>query len=141
MKSFVVLCVMAVAGIQAVDVPLSPVRQEKAKIIVAKCMKESGVSKAVLADALKENLAEDEGLKKFTFCFFREAGVVDGQGVLKVDAALAKLPPGVDKANAKSVLEGCKSKTGKDAAEKVFEMYKCYHKGVANHVLFVGVDI
>nr|QCF41934.1 odorant binding protein [Athetis dissimilis] len=139
MKSFVVLCVVVVAGIHAADVPLPAAQQERAKIIAAECTKESGVSKAVLADALKGNLAEDEGLKKFTFCFFQKAGVVDGQGVLNVDVALAKLPPGVDKANAKSVLEGCKSKTGKDTAEKVFEILKCYHKGVANHVLFAGL--
>ncbi|KAJ8704677.1 hypothetical protein PYW07_011865 [Mythimna separata] len=138
MKSFVVFCLVLVVGVYA-NVTLPPTQQEKAQKLAAECVKESGVSSEVLAEAKKGHIAEDENLKKFTFCFFKKAGIVDSDGKLNVEVATAKLPPGVDKEDAKKVLEGCKSKTGKDTADTVFEIFKCYHKGTKTHILLAGL--
>lgn len=90
-----------------------------------------------MAEAKKGQFSEDESLKKFTLCFFKKAGIVDNEGKLNVATALAKLPAGVDKADAEKLLESCKNKTGKDAAERAFEIFKCYRQGTKSHI-FLG---
>nr|AGR39568.1 odorant binding protein 5 [Agrotis ipsilon] len=137
MKSFV-LFVALVAGIHA-NVTLPPEQSEKALKTASECIKETGVSKEVLAEAKKGHIADDEGLKKFTLCFFKKAGIVDNNGKLNLETALAKLPPGVDKAEAKKVLEGCQAKSGKTPQDTAFEIYKCYHANAKTHIALAGI--
>ncbi|XP_047038116.1 general odorant-binding protein 56d-like [Helicoverpa zea] len=134
MKSFVVFCVL-VAGAFAANVSLPPKQNEKANQIATECMKESGLKPEVLAEAKKGHISDDEHLKKFTFCFFKKAGIVSEDGKLNTEVALAKLPPGVDKAEAEKLLDTCKGKTGKDVTDTVFEIFKCYHHGTKTHIL------
>lgn len=100
------------------------------------CIKESNVKQEVISDAKKGHYADDDDLKKFTLCFFQKAGILSPDAKLNVNAALEKLPPGVDKADATKVLEECKTKTGKDTADTAFEIFKCYHHGAKTHILF-----
>lgn len=115
-------------------VTLPPTQQEKAHQTASECIKETGVSTEVLVEAKKGHIGEDEALKKFVFCFFKKAGIVDSDGKLNIETAVAKLPPGIDKDDAKKILESCKSKSGKDATETVFEIFKCYHKDTKTHI-------
>ncbi|XP_053613982.1 general odorant-binding protein 83a-like [Plodia interpunctella] len=129
------LClVVAVSGIQAHNVQLSSTQKVKAHLYIMQCMKETGVKPDVLKDAKKGNFRDDDALKKFTLCFFQKAGIVDQDGKVNVDAALAKLPEEVDKAEAETLLDGCKKKTGIDAAETAFEVFKCYSRGSKSHI-------
>nr|QHI42031.1 odorant-binding protein 2 [Glyphodes caesalis] len=130
------LClVMAVAGLDAANVQLSQSQKDKVHQYTTQCIKESGVKPDVISEAKKGHFADDEALKKFTLCFFQKSGIVDSTGKLNVEAALAKLPPGVNKADAGKLLEECKKKTGKDAADTAFEVFKCYSRGTKQHVL------
>nr|QQG64123.1 odorant binding protein OBP10 [Dioryctria abietella] len=136
MSSILFLClIVVVSGIHARDAQLSQSQKDKVHLYIMECMKQTGVKPEVLADAKKGNFKDDEGLKKFTLCFFQKAGIVDHDGKVNVDAALAKLPSGVDKMEAKTLLEGCKKKTGKDAADSAFEVFKCYSRGTKTHIL------
>lgn len=110
-------------------------QKEKANQYAAECIKESGVKPELIAEVKKGHISEDEGLKKFTLCFFQKAGILSHDGKLNVDVALSKLPAGVDKADAEKLLETCKSKSGKDAADTAFEIFKCYHHGTKTHIL------
>lgn len=91
----------------------------------------------MIAEAKKGQFSEDDGLKKFTLCFFQKAGIVDRDGKLNVETALSKLPAGIDKAEAEKVLESCKGKSGKDAADTAYEILKCYRQGTKTHI-FLG---
>nr|ALT31648.1 odorant-binding protein 18 [Cnaphalocrocis medinalis] len=136
MTPFLFLClVMAVAGRDAHNVQLSQAQKEKVHQYTAQCVKETGVKTDVLAEAKKGHFADDEALKKFTLCFFQKSGIVDSTGKLNVEAALSKLPQGVNKADATKLLEECKKKTGKDAADTAFEVFKCYSRGTKQHIL------
>lgn len=77
---------------------------------------------------------EDEGLTKFTHCFFQKVDIVTSDGKLNIVVALAKLPPGIDEDAAKKILEQCKSKTGKDASDTVYDIFKCYFVGTKVHI-------
>lgn len=100
------------------------------------CIKDTGVSLELLADAKKGNFADDEKLKKFTLCFFEKTGILTHDGKLNEEVALSKLPPEVDKVAVKKILAECKTKTGKDAADTAFEIFKCYHKATPTHISF-----
>lgn len=99
------------------------------------CIKQTGVKPDVLAEAKKGHFSDDEALKKFALCFFQKAGIVDSNGKLNVEAALAKIPSSVNKADAMKLLEECKKKSGKDAADTAFEVFKCYSRGTKTHIL------
>ncbi|XP_075988118.1 B1 protein-like isoform X1 [Anticarsia gemmatalis] len=137
MQAVLLICCLAVTGIAAHTVQLTQAQKDKATQISAECLKESGVKPEVIAEAKKGHFTDDEGLKKFTLCFFQKAGIVGSDGKLNVETALSKLPPGVDKTEAEKVLEGCKNKTGKDAADTAFEILKCYRAGTKTHI-FLG---
>nr|WKF45280.1 odorant binding proteins OBP2 [Peridroma saucia] len=139
MKSFFVICVVFVAGVCAANVTLPPTQQDKAQKLASECIKETGVSSEVLAEAKKGHITEDEGLKKFAYCFFKKAGIVDNDGKLNIEESIAKLPPGVNKDDARKVLEGCKSKSGKTPEDTTFEIFKCYHAGAKTHILLSGI--
>lgn len=117
-------------------VHLSGAQKETATKLTVECVKESGVKTDVLAEAKKGQYTDDDGLKKFTYCFFEKLGIITPDAKLNVDTAIAKLPSGVDKAEATKVLEQCKNKTGKDPVDTSFEIFKCYNKGISTHVLF-----
>ncbi|XP_022835115.1 B1 protein-like [Spodoptera litura] len=129
MKSFVVFCIVFVVGVCAT---------EKGNKIASECIKESGVKSDVLAEAKKGNLGDDPAFKEFTYCFFKKVGIVGEDGKLNRDVAIAKLPSGVDKAEAEKLLDSCKSKTGKDAVETVYEIFKCYQHGTKSHIMFAS---
>nr|QRF70928.1 odorant binding protein [Semiothisa cinerearia] len=136
MNTYLVVCfAFAVAGINAGSVHLTGAQKDKAAQNVVECMKETGTKADVVAEVKKGHFTDDENIKKFTLCFFEKAGVVDHDGKLNVEAALAKLPTGVDKAEAKKLLEDCKNKKGKDAADTAYEIFKCYHAGTKTHIL------
>lgn len=99
-------------------------------------MKESGVKPELLAHAKKGQFSDDEALKKFTLCFFQKSGIISKDGKLNSEAVLSKLPAGADKAAVSKVLDECKNKKGKNAADTAFEIYKCYHHGTPTHVIF-----
>ncbi|XP_026758694.2 B1 protein-like [Galleria mellonella] len=139
MKTFLFLVfVMAVAGqaVEAHNVHLSQAQKEKAQQYTVECQKETGVKPELLLEAKQGKLSDDDALKKFTLCFFKKSGIVDDEGKLNVETALSKLPEGVDKADAKKLLEECRKKTGKDAADTAFAILKCYSQGTKTHVLF-----
>ncbi|XP_063839057.1 general odorant-binding protein 56d-like [Ostrinia nubilalis] len=136
MRPFLFLClVMAVAGMDAHNVQLSQAQKDKVHQYTMQCIKESGVKPDIISEAKKGHFTDDEGLKKFTLCFFQKSGIVDSHGKLNVEAALAKLPPGINKVDAMKLLEECKKKTGKDAADTAFEVFKCYSRGTKTHIL------
>ncbi|CAG9796736.1 unnamed protein product [Diatraea saccharalis] len=137
MKPIMFLClVVAATGMDTNHgVHLSKSQKEKADHYIMDCIKQTGVHADVLSDAKKGHFADDEALKKFTHCFFQKSGVVDHAGHLNVDAALSKLPEGIDRNEATKLLEECKKRTGKDAAETAFEIFKCYSKGTKTHIL------
>ncbi|XP_059048155.1 B1 protein-like [Achroia grisella] len=139
MKIFMFLVlIMAVAGqtVDAHNVQLSQTQKDKVQQFTVECQKETGVKPDLLVEAKKGKFNDDDALKKFTLCFFKKTGIVDSQGKLNVETALSKLPEGVDKADAKKLLEECRKKTGKDAADTAFEILKCYSHGTKTHVLF-----
>nr|ADO95155.1 antennal binding protein 7 [Antheraea yamamai] len=132
----VILCLLfAVGELNANNVHLTGAQKEIATKLSAECAKESGVKPAVLAEADKGQYTDDGGLKKFIYCFFQKSGVITPDSKLNVDDAIAKLPPGVDKAEATKILEQCKNKSGKDAVDTSYEIFKCYNSGVSTHVL------
>ncbi|XP_073957530.1 general odorant-binding protein 56d-like [Choristoneura fumiferana] len=135
MRTFIVLlAVLAVA--YAKNVQLSQTQKEKVQQHTVECMKQSGVKPELLAEAKKGNFKDDESLKKFTFCFFQKAGILNNDGKLNVDVALSKLPQGADKAGVKKALEQCSAKKGRDAADTAFEVFKCYYRATPTHVVF-----
>ncbi|CAH0599994.1 unnamed protein product [Chrysodeixis includens] len=135
MKSIVILCIVVV-GINAHSVHLPDAQKEKANAISKECIKESGVKTEVLEEAKKGHFSNDEAFKKFVHCFFKKADIVNADGKLNLDVALAKLPPGIDKADAEKLLKGCMSKTGKDAVDQTYEVFKCYYHGTKTHIVF-----
>ncbi|KAG6447330.1 hypothetical protein O3G_MSEX004926 [Manduca sexta] len=128
--------VLAVVGLNAHNVHLTDGQKEKANEHIAACIKETGIKPEVIAEAKKGHYSEDEAMKKFILCFFHKAGIVNADGKLNLDVAIAKLPPGVDKTEATKNLEGCKDNGGKDAAETAFAIFKCYKDATKTHVLF-----
>lgn len=98
------------------------------------CVKETGAKPEVIAEVKKGNINESEDLKKFTLCFFKKSGILSPDGKLNVETALEKLPTGVDKSEAKRVLEDCKNKKGATPEDTAFQMFKCYHSGIKTHV-------
>ncbi|KAM3967590.1 general odorant-binding protein 69a-like [Aphomia sociella] len=118
-----------------VNVHLSQTQKEKVHQYTAECQKETNVKPELLVEAKTGKFANDDALKKFTLCFFKKSGIIDNEGKLNIESALMKLPEGVDKAEAKKLLEECKKKTGKDAADTAFEIFKCYSHGTKTHVL------
>ncbi|XP_028027970.1 general odorant-binding protein 56d-like [Bombyx mandarina] len=137
MKSVVLICLaFAVFNCGADNVHLTETQKEKAKQYTSECVKESGVSTEVINAAKTGQYSEDKAFKKFVLCFFNKSAILNSDGTLNMDVALAKLPPGVNKSEAQSVLEQCKDKTGQDAADKAFEIFQCYYKGTKTHILF-----
>lgn len=100
------------------------------------CIKQTGVNPDLIKEARQGQFAEDEALKKFTLCFFQKSGIFSSDGKLNAEVALSKLPAGVDKVAVKKVLEDCKTKTGKDAADTAYKIFKCYYKGTPTHISF-----
>ncbi|KOB71254.1 Odorant binding protein [Operophtera brumata] len=98
------------------------------------CIKQTGAKPEVIAELKKGHLNESDDLKKFTLCFFQKSGIIGPDGKLNVETALAKLPPGVDKAEATKVLEDCKNKKGKTAEDTAFQIFKCYYSGTKTHI-------
>ncbi|KAF9410492.1 hypothetical protein HW555_010445 [Spodoptera exigua] len=129
MKSFVVFCIVLVVGVCA---------NEKGNKLASECIKETGVKNELLEEAKKGIISEDPAFKAFTYCFFKKIGIVGEDGVLNRDVAIAKLPSGVDKSEAEKLLDSCKSKTGKDAVDTVFEIFKCYQQGTKSHIMFAS---
>lgn len=118
------------------NVHLSHGQKEKVKEYTAECIKESGAKPEVLADAKKGHLIDDEGLKKFIFCFFQKTGILSHDAKLNTDVALSKLPSGIDKVTAAKVLNDCKNKKGATHADTAFEIFKCYYSHTKQHILF-----
>lgn len=116
------------------NVQLSGAQKEKVNQYAMECIKQTGVKPEVIAEVKKGHLNDSEDLKKFTLCFFQKSGVIGPDGKLNVETALAKLPPGVDKAEAKKVLEDCKNKKGKTVEDTAFQIFKCYHSGTNTHI-------
>lgn len=114
---------------------LTPEQKTNLRTNMAHCIKETGVDLQVVDEAKKGNFADDENLKKFIHCFFKKIGVVDDDGQIHVDVALQKLPAGIDKAAAEQLLNDCKAKTGNDAVENAFEVFKCYYAGTKQHII------
>lgn len=117
------------------SVHLDGAQKDKAQQTALECMKETGVKPEVVAELKKGHLTDDEDLKKFTLCFFQKAGIVGPDGKLNTEVALSKLPSGVDKAQTAKILEDCKNKKGKDAADTVYQIFKCYHAGTKTHIM------
>ncbi|KAJ2947747.1 hypothetical protein O0L34_g9522 [Tuta absoluta] len=130
-----ILFLFFVAAAYAHNAELSQSQKNMVRTYTAECVKETGVKPEVLAEAKKGHFADDEALKKFTLCFFKKSGIISSDGKLNSEAALSKLPAGVDKAKVAKVLEECKKKTGKTQADTAFEIFKCYHKGTPVHVI------
>ncbi|XP_030022433.2 general odorant-binding protein 83a [Manduca sexta] len=128
--------VIVVVGINADTVLLTDVQKEQSNANIAACIKESGVKPEILAEAKKGNYSEDEAMKKFLLCFFNKSGIMNADGKLNLDVALANLPPGVDKNEATKALEECQHKNGKDAADTAFTIFKCYSTATKTQVLF-----
>nr|ALS03856.1 odorant-binding protein 8 [Ectropis obliqua] len=127
--------VFVAAGINAGSVHLEGAQKDKAAETAMQCMKETGVKPEMVAEVKKGRLSEDEDLKKFTLCFFQKAGIISPDGKLNVDVALSKLPAGVDKTEAEKLLNDCKTKKGKTAADTAYEVFKCYQAGTKTHIL------
>ncbi|CAH2102750.1 unnamed protein product [Euphydryas editha] len=128
--------ICAIPQRNSMNVNLSQEQKEKVKTYTAECIKETGVKPEILAEAKKGHLDNDEGLKKFIYCFFLKAGIVSSDGKLNTDVALAKLPTGVDKTAAAKVLNECKNKKSSSPADIAFEIFKCYYTNTKQHVLF-----
>lgn len=113
-------------------------KEQKAKVqqYGVECMKKTGVSMELVAQAKKGQFADDEKLKNFILCFFQKTGVLTSDGKLNEEVALAKLPQEVDKVAVKKVLDECKMKNGKNVADTAFEIFKCYYKATPAHVSF-----
>ncbi|XP_038208178.1 general odorant-binding protein 69a-like [Zerene cesonia] len=137
MKAFQFLCIVILAcGVNAHNVHLSSAQKEKVQQYTAECVKESGVKSEIIAEAKKGQVSEDDGFKKFIFCFFQKSGIVSSEGKLNMEVALSKLPAGIDKAAASKLLEECKNKKGKDMVDTTFEIFKCYYVNTKQHVIF-----
>uniref|UniRef100_A0A0K8TUX5 Odorant Binding Protein n=1 Tax=Epiphyas postvittana TaxID=65032 RepID=A0A0K8TUX5_EPIPO len=131
---FILFVVLAVA--YAKNVELSRAQKDKVQKNTVECIKQSGVKPELLAEAKKGNFKDDEGLKKFTLCFFQKAGIFNRDGKLNIETALSKLPEGADKAGVKKALEQCSTKKGRDAADSAYEVFKCYYRATPTHVVF-----
>ncbi|NP_001159622.2 general odorant-binding protein 56d-like [Bombyx mandarina] len=118
------------------NVHLAETQKEKAKQYTSECVRESGVSTEAINAAKIGKYSKDKAFKNFVLCFFKKSAIFNSDGTLNMDVALAKLPPGVNKSEAQSVLKQCKNKTGQGAADKAFEIFRCYYKGTKTHILF-----
>ncbi|XP_062524579.1 uncharacterized protein LOC101735895 isoform X2 [Bombyx mori] len=137
MKSVVLICLaFAVFNCGADNVHLNEDEREKANWYTAECGVETGVSTEVINAAKIGKYSKDKAFKKFVLCFFKKSAILNSDGTLNMVVALAKLPSGVNKSEAQSVLEQCKNKTGQDAADKAFAILQCFHKGTKTHILF-----
>lgn len=95
------------------------------------CIEKTGVKPEEIAEVNKGNFESDSvPLKKYTHCYFQKLGVVDADGLLNLETAVAIQPPGVDKAEGTKVLENCKSKKGSKPEDTTFEIFKCYHTNI-----------
>nr|QCF41958.1 odorant binding protein [Athetis dissimilis] len=64
----------------------------------------------------------------------KKVDIVTSDGQLNVDVAVSKMPPGLDRNDSRKLLESCKTKTGKDGLNTVFEIFKSYFAGTKYHV-------
>ncbi|CAK1544587.1 unnamed protein product [Leptosia nina] len=138
MAILVFLCVMLLAPcFDAHNIHLSKDQKDKVHEYTAECIKETGVKTEIIEEAKKGQLSEDEGFKKFLFCFFQKSGMITADAKLNSEVALSKLPAGIDKVAASKLLDECKAKKGKDHADTAYEIFKCYYGNTKQHIMFL----
>lgn len=98
------------------------------------CIVDTGVSPDAIVDVRNGKFSDDENFKKFLFCVFRKSGVANKNGSVKIDNVLAKYPKNINKEPIKKVLEECSKQEGKDAVNKSFNIFKCFHAKTPVHI-------
>ena len=71
--------------------------------------------------------------EKFGRCLYQKAGILEPDGNLNPDSALAILNLlGIEKNAAEELLQKCSSLTGYDERDMAYAIFKCFDRGV-NH--------
>ncbi|KAI7815680.1 pheromone binding protein [Rhyzopertha dominica] len=90
------------------------------------CQEKSGVADDILARGMAKEFPDDQNFKCYIKCFMAEMAVIDDDGIIDVDAAVALLPDDI-RPKLEGPMRKCGSKTGVDACDNAFLTYKCIH--------------
>ncbi|XP_017783030.1 PREDICTED: uncharacterized protein LOC108567206 [Nicrophorus vespilloides] len=105
---------------------LSDEQNAESRELYRKCLAESGVDIKLIMQGRHQDFADDENLKNYYFCMFKNFKLIDDEGTLSLDNILAKLPmertPDFE-ANIKICMGEKKVDT---PLEVVFDLTKCF---------------
>ncbi|KPJ11697.1 hypothetical protein RR48_08003 [Papilio machaon] len=138
------MVVAAHAGIED-NKPILPLDSDLVSLITRKgeiCVKESGVSPAIMHNLLPWRVEESEVNGKFLLCLAKELEFHEKDGKLKVDRffdLFRQSLKSLDVEPYKKLFERCNELTGKNAYYTVYKIANCFHMNspvkMALHVL------
>ncbi|CAG9118161.1 hypothetical protein JYU34_003728 [Plutella xylostella] len=74
------------------------------------------------------DVSEADALKKFLYCFYKKTDVITGDGHIKIDNFLEKLPENMHSEKVREVLNKCNSlKTASTPEQTVLNIFTCIH--------------
>ncbi|XP_044752763.1 general odorant-binding protein 83a-like isoform X2 [Coccinella septempunctata] len=91
------------------------------------CVGEVGVDEGLITKAQNGDFAEDEKLMCYSKCLLDQMAIVDEEGVVDPEAALAVLPADMQ-AEAGPAVRKCSKLRGSNPCNTVFEVMKCWYK-------------
>nr|UXE42853.1 odorant binding protein [Hippodamia variegata] len=91
------------------------------------CVDEIGVDEALITKAQNGDFAEDQKLMCYSKCLLDQMAIVDEQGIVDPEAALAVLPADMQ-AEAGPAVRKCSKLRGSSPCNNVFEVMKCWYK-------------
>ncbi|XP_013175978.1 PREDICTED: uncharacterized protein LOC106124069 [Papilio xuthus] len=125
--------------------PILPLEGDLVSLITRKgeiCVRESGVSPAIMHNLLPWRVEESEINGKFLLCLAKEMEFHDKDGKLKVEKFIDLFYQSLksqDVDSYKKLLERCNELTGKNAYYTVYKIANCFHTNspvkMALHVL------
>nr|QTE76110.1 odorant binding protein 2 [Harmonia axyridis] len=90
------------------------------------CVGEVGVDEALITKAQNGDFAEDEKLMCYSKCLLDQMAIVDENGIVDPEAAVAVLPADMQ-ADAGPAVRKCSKLRGSSPCSNVFEVMKCWY--------------
>lgn len=109
-------------------VQLAPEKAAKLLQTALQCITETGADPALLVQIRNRKYTDDEKVKKFFLCAFKQTGIASKKGVVKVEKLLDIYPENANKDALKTVIEGCNKDNGEEPMDKLFNFFKCFQE-------------
>nr|AXO78384.1 odorant binding protein 6 [Xylotrechus quadripes] len=98
------------------------------------CVTQTGVSEDLIKAVNNDGtFSDDENFKCYTKCIMQESGIMDDEGLVDVEAAVAMLPE--EYKDFEAIIRDCGTKKGSTACENAWLTQKCYSQHPRYHLV------